>query len=452
MKKNKLNRHSIISGVLLNLTMTTLFAFFIILGNEYTSRNAEIQEDSYRTHFQSRLILKSINGLDHSRYYLLKAPHENDPAYVWEAEDQHLAAHSNFKILLSEQFQNRSHLSSQFSIDFEKISPLFVKISEKHNPLSDKPAITLLIKNISELIEILFQEESALWKEESIKFNRFAQMKKKNLLTFYSLTVFFVLIQIGLIYFTIVRYRLNRKINQQHEQLVLQTRLSTLGMMSAELAHEINSPLMVIDGRLKIVHNDLKAPDIEREKLIKNLEVIKRNSGRIQSIIKSFKTLSKSGNNDPFELYEISEIFEEVNELVNPKLNEEKIQFIMEDCTGNMMIEVRKIQIIQVLTNLVNNSIDAIKQSSDRWIKITATLLPDSFVITIIDSGKGIPAASSEHIFEPFYSTKTSVEGTGLGLSISKKIMKEHGGDLLYQADSPNTQFKLVFNNKKACV
>ena len=446
--KNKIKQHTILSGVLLNLVMVIIFIFFIILGNENVTHNADIQNNTYRTNFHSRLTLKSINGLNHTRYYLLRALKENNVDLIWEAEDQLLAAHSNFKILMSEQFQNKSKPSNRFDPYFTEINPLFVKLSESANPLAEKALINSITEKIDNLVDLLFQEESGLWIEESFKFARFSELKEKNSNIFYGLIALFFIIQLGLIYFTILRYRLNKKINQQHEQLVLQTRLSTLGMMSAELAHEINSPLMVIDGRLRIVTNDLNAQELDKEKLFKNLEVIKRNSKRIQSIIKSFKTLSKSGDNDPFEHHELKSILEEVNELVAQKLSDEKIRLVIEDHTHNAIIEVRKIQIIQVLTNLVNNSLDAIKQTTEPWIKIESFKTNDHIVITVTDSGTGIPTEARNHIFEPFYSTKNSAQGTGLGLSISKKIMKEHDGDLIYQSDSANTQFKLLFKKK----
>lgn len=429
--------------------MSILLIFFIVQGNESTTKSSSIQEDTFRTHFQSRLILKSINGINKSRYYLLNALKSKNEEDLFSAEDSYLAAFSDYKILLSEQRQNKGHVSQQFNNSFEKIRSDFEKFISSPSPIEEKLQIEGIIINSTNLIESLYKEESFLWVEESMRFYRFSLLKKRNQEIFYALTAFFIIIQFGLIYFTILRYRLNKKIDQQHDQLLLQTRLSTLGMMSAELAHEINSPLMVIDGRLKIVQNDITATEVDKEKLKKNLEVIKRNSGRIQSIIKSFKTLSKSGTNDPFEWILMRHIFEEVYELVGQKTHVEKISIIFSLTNELMSIEVRKIQIVQVLTNLVNNSIEAIKDNDEKWIEIEARDHSEFVIVTITDSGKGISSEQQVHIFDAFYSTKTSSEGTGLGLSISKKIMKEHNGDLTYESNHPNTQFKLSFRNKK---
>lgn len=450
-KLNDFNRNSIITGVLLNLIMTIIFIVFIILGYKSTSENAAIQDDTFRTHFQSRLILKSINGLNHSRADILLGLANNDPELISTAEDQILGAKSNYHLLLSEQSLNKTvRVSNAFEKQFTELTDLYDQIFKNDRPLEDKALLNTVIEKTTTLITAMHEEESSLWVDEAMKLHAFSKVKERNLHIFYGLTLCFVVIQLVLIYFTIVKYRLNKKINIQHERLVLQTRLSTLGMMSAELAHEINSPLMVIDGRLRILHNELLSQGQTSDKSLKNIEIIKRNSQRIQGIIKSFKTMSKSGENDVFEYFELSTIYEEVQDLVSQKINDEKIDFKIGSFPDNTKILARRIQIVQVLTNLINNSTDAIRGTINPWIKLESVITPEKIEISVTDSGLGIHEDHVESIFDPFYSTKGSAEGTGLGLSISKKIMREHGGDLHYNRLSTHTQFILTFQNKKA--
>lgn len=451
MKVNSYNRNSIIAGVLVNLALSILFIIFIVLGYQNTTENAAIQDDTFRTHFQSRLILKSINGLNHSRAELLLALKNKNVDSITQAEDHILGAQSNYQMLLSEQETNQVRVSNRFKPHFEEIkSMLEIVFEDEKNFLKNESVINNIISKTKTLINDMHDEESKLWVDEALKLHAFSKVKQRNLYIFYGLTVSFFVILLMFIYFTVLRYRLNKKINLQHERLVLQTRLSTLGMMSAELAHEINSPLMVIDGRLRILHNELISNPATTEKILKNIDIIKRNSLRIQGIIKSFKTMSKSGENDVFESLELSMIFEEVKDLVAAKLTDEHIEFKIGDINSDYWIEARRIQIVQVLTNLINNSMDAIKRSSHPWIKIDSEIKNDQIIILVTDSGPGISEEHVESIFDPFYSTKGSAEGTGLGLSISKKIMKEHGGDLVYNPDHPNTQFILTFKYKKA--
>lgn len=451
MKVNSYNLNSIIAGVLVNLALSILFIIFIVLGYQNTTENAAIQDDTFRTHFQSRLILKSINGLNHSRAELLLALKNKNVDSITQAEDHILGAQSNYQMLLSEQETNQVRVSNRFKPHFEEIkSMLEIVFEDEKNFLKNESVINNIISKTKTLINDMHDEESKLWVDEALKLHAFSKVKQRNLYIFYGLTVSFFVILLMFIYFTVLRYRLNKKINLQHERLVLQTRLSTLGMMSAELAHEINSPLMVIDGRLRILHNELISNPATTEKILKNIDIIKRNSLRIQGIIKSFKTMSKSGENDVFESLELSMIFEEVKDLVAAKLTDEHIEFKIGDINSDYWIEARRIQIVQVLTNLINNSMDAIKRSSHPWIKIDSEIKNDQIIILVTDSGPGISEEHVESIFDPFYSTKGSAEGTGLGLSISKKIMKEHGGDLVYNPDHPNTQFILTFKYKKA--
>lgn len=450
-KISSYNRNSIITGILVNLAVSILFIVFIVLGYKSTTENAAIQDDTFRTHFQSRLILKSINGLNHSRAEMLLGLKNKSLDSIAQAEDHILGAQSNYHMLLSEQEINKVRISSRFKPRFEEIRALFnVVFEDENNVFKNENAIYDIINKSKLLIDEMHDEESALWVDEALKLHEFSKVKERNLTIFYGLTISFIVIQLMFIYFTVLRYRLNKKINLQHERLVLQTRLSTLGMMSAELAHEINSPLMVIDGRLRILYNELISNPSTTEKMLKNIDVIKRNSLRIQGIIKSFKTMSKSGDNDIFEHLELSMIFEEVEDLVAAKLTDEHIELKIGDINSDYWIEARRIQIVQVLTNLINNSMDEIKSSPHPWIKIDSEIKNDQIIICVTDSGHGIPEEHVESIFDPFYSTKGSAEGTGLGLSISKKIMKEHGGDLVYNPDHPNTQFVLTFKYKKA--
>lgn len=451
-KLNNYNRSSIIAGVLINLVVSMVFIIFIILGYKSTTENAAIQDDTFRTHFQSRLILKAINGLNHSRADILQALRTKDQDKALDAESSFLGAQSNYQLLLSEQELNKSRVSSRFKVHFAELRVLYDQaLEDENNSLKHTDTLLIILEKSSVLINEMHDEESMLWVDEALKLHEFAKVKERNLSIFYGLTISFIIIQIMFIYFTILRYRLNKRINIQHERLVLQTRLSTLGMMSAELAHEINSPLMVIDGRLRILHNDLISNPATTERMHKNIEIIKRNSQRIQGIIRSFKTMSKSGENDVFEPIELSTIFDEVEDLVLQKLTDEHIQLDVVDPLPHFSIEARRIQIVQVLTNLINNSMDAIKKSQSPWIKIDTQIHNDEQVlIYVTDSGPGISTEHVESIFDPFYSTKGSAEGTGLGLSISKKIMKEHGGDLVYNPECPNTQFILTFKYKKA--
>jgi two-component system NtrC family sensor kinase len=96
---------------------------------------------------------------------------------------------------------------------------------------------------------------------------------------------------------------------------------------------------------------------------------------------------------------------------------------------------------------LISNSIDAIKDQEDKWVKICAFDAQDTneIVLQIWDAGKGIPPEVQKKLFEPFFTTKTVGEGTGLGLSIVKGILDDHGVSIRVLPDVPNTCFEIRF-------
>ena len=98
-------------------------------------------------------------------------------------------------------------------------------------------------------------------------------------------------------------------------------------------------------------------------------------------------------------------------------------------------------QVEQVILNLLNNAIDAIELNETKWVKIDFLKKETSIIISVTDSGKGIPDDIVEKIMQPFYSTKETGKGTGLGLSISKGIIENHKGTLTYDGSIGNTRF-----------
>ncbi len=103
----------------------------------------------------------------------------------------------------------------------------------------------------------------------------------------------------------------------------------------------------------------------------------------------------------------------------------------------------RPTQISQVLLNLLNNSFDAIEERAEKWIRVRFEINSNKkiLIIKVTDSGDGIPNEIVHKMMNPFFTTKDIGKGTGLGLSISKGIIEEHGGHLIYNAQSKNTEF-----------
>ena len=218
--------------------------------------------------------------------------------------------------------------------------------------------------------------------------------------------------------------------------------MAAVGEMAAEIAHEINNPLTVINGHVLMLKRHLQDQDNEQqEKLAPHIEKISLMSGRIVKIINGLKLVSRDGSIDPMIEFSIPKMLYEIKSLVEIKVNLMNIKLDIQIDESVDMAYGREVQISQVLVNLINNSVDAISNQNEKWIKLLINDKFDFLEFSITDSGTGIPKEIRDKIMTPFYTTKKVGKGTGLGLSISSGIIKDHGGELNYNEKNPNTQF-----------
>ena len=130
----------------------------------------------------------------------------------------------------------------------------------------------------------------------------------------------------------------------------------------------------------------------------------------------------------------------ETLEIIREKFSAKKVELTVEDSAHGDIL-CRPAQILQVITNLLSNSLDAIEQQENPWVKITCSETATEIQLSVTDSGSGIPENVRKKMMQPFYTTKSNGRGTGLGLSISKKIIEEHSGKFFYDESSANTCF-----------
>ena len=226
-------------------------------------------------------------------------------------------------------------------------------------------------------------------------------------------------------------------------------RLAEAGKMAAGIAHEINNPLTIIDGQVMLLKRLVQNSE-GNEKIQKHLEKISIMSKRIVNIINALKLISRDGKNDLMVEFSVHKMFEDISALTEMRIKSMDIQF---DCQVDPTITTvygREVQISQVIINLINNSVDAISELNERFIKIQISNKCEFLEFSITDSGKGISKEIRDKILLPFFTTKEIGKGTGLGLSISLGIINDHGGVFSYNEQSPNTQFVFTINKVKA--
>lgn len=239
--------------------------------------------------------------------------------------------------------------------------------------------------------------------------------------------------------------------NLQHRKeveakLIYNSKMVSLGEMAGGIAHEINSPLAIISGYSGHIIRMIERNNFNPENILWYSSKIKDTAFRISKIIKSLRSFSGSSDNEQLVETNLDTLIKEVVEFSQEKLRKENIALILE-VDEELQISCRPIQVQQVLLNLLNNSIDAIKGSPKPWIKIVTSEVNERISITVIDSGKGIGPLVQAKLMTPFFTTKDVGEGVGLGLSISKGLMESNNGALVYVDDFPNTAFRMIFNS-----
>ena len=231
------------------------------------------------------------------------------------------------------------------------------------------------------------------------------------------------------------------QIEEQQAQLVASSKLSAIGEISAAITHEINNPLGVILGRCEMIKTLLERGNVNIENLSRLVDTIEITGHRIDKIVKSMKALSHQGEEDPMLVCTIDSILRDLNELFSQRFRNDGAELSIKEFDRTLKFQCRSHEILQVLVNLVNNSLDAIKDLDKKWVRIEVKDLGARLEISVTDSGNGIPQAFLEKLFTPFKSTKRVQYGTGLGLSISRSLMQRHQGSLEYDPLSPFTRF-----------
>jgi PAS domain S-box-containing protein len=216
-------------------------------------------------------------------------------------------------------------------------------------------------------------------------------------------------------------------------------KLTALGEMAAGVAHEINNPLAIILGKVYTIEKFLQT-NKSIEPIETSLAKISQTVDRIKKIIQALQAFAYGGEEDPFVSTDLSSIVRDVILRLEKHLGEKKIQ-IQLDLEPNLNFDCRPNQISQCLTNLIRNSCDAIEQRDDRWIRIWTRSAHQSLVLTITDSGTGIPEEIQSRLMEPFFTTKPPGAGTGLGLSITRGLISSHMGRIWLDSSAAHTTF-----------
>jgi C4-dicarboxylate-specific signal transduction histidine kinase len=250
------------------------------------------------------------------------------------------------------------------------------------------------------------------------------------------------------------RSRSEEALRQAHAELAHANRVTTMGELTASLAHEVNQPIAaaVTDANTCLRWLTRDHPDVEeaREAAMR----MAKDATRAAEIISKVRQVFKKGAQQR-ELVDVNEIIREMIVLLRKELSSQSIAVRTELAADLPKLVGDRVQLQQVLMNLMVNSIDAMKNvEGKRELTIKSQRAQDDdedkdeqLMVLVSDTGVGLPPQQADHIFNAFFTTKT--DGTGMGLRISRSIVESHGGRLWATDNHPRgASFHLTIPTK----
>lgn len=226
------------------------------------------------------------------------------------------------------------------------------------------------------------------------------------------------------------------------ELLVNAAKMSSLGEMAANMAHEINTPLAIINISAYQIQEALSTPAPELALVQQKAKKIQDTVQKIDGIITGLRNYSRSVASEKLEDIPLSAVVDETKLLCAERLKSQGIRLEVQLCHPDR-VRAHQTSLMQILVNLISNAVDAIEGSDGPWIRIAASPSAKGIRVSITDSGGGIPLNVQKKMMNPFFTTKGRGKGTGLGLGISHKLAEKMGATLSYNPAAPNTQFVL---------
>jgi len=228
--------------------------------------------------------------------------------------------------------------------------------------------------------------------------------------------------------------RLYARVFQSEESLRKNERLTTLGLLSSEIAHEIRNPLTVIKLLFDSLTLDFDAADPRQ----RDTEVISEKIQQLEEIVGRVLSFGKS-RTEMHSRYRLNTLVEETILLVRLKAEQSGVELVFRPGSETLCVEAHKGQIQQVMLNLILNAIQAMADKGGSiLVSVARASDPDEpkATVTVQDNGPGIPKSLQGRIFQSFLSGNP--EGSGLGLAISKQIIKSHRGEIRIVETGPN--------------
>ena len=225
------------------------------------------------------------------------------------------------------------------------------------------------------------------------------------------------------------------------ETLQQSEKLSSIGLLAAGVAHEVNTPLTGVSSYTQMLLGMIPETDPKHALLQK----MQRQTDRATNIVGNLLNFSRTGGSEEFSEIAINKLLTDTLQLLEPQLRKSRVEIIKDysDNLPQILGSGGKLQ--QVFTNLILNARDAMFESGTIRLR-TYAHFDAGIVVEVIDDGQGIPLANLKKVFDPFFTTKGVGNGTGLGLAVSYGIVQEHNGTIeAHSSEGEGTTFRVVF-------
>lgn len=215
---------------------------------------------------------------------------------------------------------------------------------------------------------------------------------------------------------------------RQHREVELEQRLhkshklAELGVLAAGVAHEVGTPLTVIEGQAQRLERREGISDDEQRRLKR----IRSEVQRIVAIVRQLMDLGRQHSVDKTPQH-LERLVHDARQLVESELDARGIRLELALPSTPVTLLANGQQLVQVLTNLLHNAAQA---DGVRCIRLTARCRDDTLLLTLEDDGQGIAESDRSRVFDPFFTTKPVGQGSGLGLAMVHRIVNDHGGSI----------------------
>lgn len=235
--------------------------------------------------------------------------------------------------------------------------------------------------------------------------------------------------------------RLNGLLFAIQRQLGHAERLALAGRVMAEVAHEVGTPLHSVIGHVELLRADLAAGG-PSDGARRRLDVIDGQLSRMTQIIAQLLDLTRREPGHPAPV-DVNRLLVDTADVVRPTLTRRHLVFELTAAPNLPTVFGHASHLQQVVLNLLTNAMDATLPGGH--LRVATRARPGQVELEVTDTGRGIPAAQQERIFEPFFSTKAAGHGTGLGLFVSAQIVREHQGRIeVISAEGQGTTVRVL--------